>query len=41
MQRNIEFNTAPANITQTEEVKQLKQALANKREKNTPLEADI
>ena len=41
MQKNIEFSTASANITQTEEVKQLKEALANEREKNRPLEADI
>ena len=41
MQRNIESNTVSANIAPAEEVKELKQALANEREKNRQLEAHI
>ena len=41
MQRNIESNTVSANITRAEEVKRLKQALVNEREKNRQLEEDI
>ena len=41
MQRNIDSNAVSANITRTEEVKRLKQALVNEREKNRQLEADM
>ena len=41
MQRSIESNIALANITRTEEVEQLRQALVNEREKNRKLEEDI
>ena len=41
MQRNIDSNAVSANITRAEEVKRLKQALVNEREKNRQLEADM